>query len=63
VLQYLANAGGLDNGLRLRTTTLPDRFIEQASPAAMYADAGLTVADIVRTVQGVTLARTQARRA
>jgi hypothetical protein len=29
----------------------------------MYADAGLTVADIVRTVQGVTLARTQARRA
>ena len=63
VLQYLANAGGLDTGLRLRTMTLPDRFIEQASPAAMYADAGLTVADIVRTVEGVTLARTQARRA
>ena len=50
VLQYLANSGGLDHGLRVRTMTLPDRFIEQASPAEMYADAGLTVADIVRTV-------------
>jgi 1-deoxy-D-xylulose-5-phosphate synthase len=52
VLQYLANAGAMDNGLRLRTMTLPDRFIEQASPAAMYADAGLTVADIVKVVTG-----------
>ena len=53
VLQYLANSGGLDRGLRLRTMTLPDRFIEQASPAAMYADAQLTAADITRTVQSV----------
>ena len=52
VLQYLANSGGLDHGLRLRTMTLPDRFIEQASPAAMYADAGLTAADIVRVAAG-----------
>ena len=29
--------------------TLPDRFIDQASPAQMYADAGLTAADIART--------------
>ena len=29
--------------------TLPDRFIHQASPAEMYADAGLTVGDICRT--------------
>lgn len=48
VLQYLANSGGLDHGVRLRTLTLPDRFIEQASPAAMYADAGLDAAHIVR---------------
>ena len=53
VLQYLANSGGLDRGLRLRTMTLPDRFIEQASPAAMYADAQLTAADITRTAQAV----------
>ena len=63
VLQYLANAGGLDNGLRLRTMTLPDRFIEQASPAAMYADAGLTVADIVRVVVATVPAQSAARRA
>ena len=48
VLEYLANSGGLDHGVRLRTLTLPDRFIEQASPAAMYADAGLDAAHIVR---------------
>ncbi len=53
VLQYLANSGGLDRGVRLRTMTLPDRFIEQAAPAAMYADAQLTAADITRTVQAV----------
>ncbi len=46
VLQYLANSGGLDRGLAVRTMTLPDRFIEQASPAAMYRDAGLTASDI-----------------
>jgi 1-deoxy-D-xylulose-5-phosphate synthase len=26
--------------------TLPDHFIDQAAPDAMYADAGLTVTDI-----------------
>lgn len=49
VLQYLANSGQLDGNVRLRTMTLPDRFIDQASPDAMYRDAGLTRADIVRT--------------
>ena len=29
--------------------TLPDRFIDQDTPAAMYAAAGLTSADIART--------------
>jgi 1-deoxy-D-xylulose-5-phosphate synthase len=48
VLQHLANSGGLDRGLAVRTMTLPDRFIEQASPAAMYRDAGLTASDIAR---------------
>ena len=51
VLQYLANSGGLDGRVMVRTMTLPDRFIEQASPAAMYADAGLTASDIALTVQ------------
>ena len=63
VLQYLANSGAMDDGLRLRTMTLPDRFIDQASPAAMYADAGLTVSDIVRTVHTVAPSAIRALRA
>lgn len=49
VLHHLASRGALDRGLRIRTMTLPDRFIDQASPADMYADAGLTAKDIVAT--------------
>ncbi|MBI1170411.1 1-deoxy-D-xylulose-5-phosphate synthase [bacterium] len=63
VLQYLANSGGLDHGLKLRTMTLPDRFIEQASPQAMYADAGLTSADIVTLVRRLTGQEMRLRRA
>lgn len=46
VLHHLANEGWLDGNLAVRTMTLPDRFIDQAAPDAMYADAGLTAADI-----------------
>jgi 1-deoxy-D-xylulose-5-phosphate synthase len=49
VLHHLAAAGALDRGLRIRTMTLPDRVIEQAPPAEMYADAGLTAGDIAAT--------------
>ena len=49
VMHFMANAGLLDAGPRLRTLTLPDRFIDQASPAQMYRDAGLTADDIART--------------
>jgi len=49
VLHHLAETGQLDAGLRVRTMTLPDRFIDQASPAAMYAQAGLTAGDIAAT--------------
>jgi len=52
VLHHAANAGLLDGGrCRLRTMTLPDRYIEQASPEAMYADAGMTAADIAELVR------------
>ncbi len=53
VLHHLARAGLLDQGLAIRPMTLPDRFIHQASPAEMYADAGLTVEDICRTATGI----------
>jgi len=46
VLHHLANSGGLDQGLAVRTVTLPDRFIDHASPAQMYAEAGMTATDL-----------------
>ncbi len=49
VLHHLARSGRLDRGLAIRTMTLPDRFIDQASPARMYAEAGLTAGDIAAT--------------
>ena len=53
VLHHLANRGALDRGLKVRTMTLPDRFIDHASPANMYADAQLTAEDIARTAISV----------
>jgi 1-deoxy-D-xylulose-5-phosphate synthase len=47
VLQALATAGVLDTGLKIRPLVLPDAFIEQDSPAAMYAKAGLDAKSIV----------------
>ncbi len=49
VLHDLAHDGLLDGNLAVRTMTLPDRFINQAAPDAMYADAGLTATDIAAT--------------
>lgn len=46
VLHHLAATGQLDRGVAIRTLCLPDRFIDQASPADMYAAAGLTATDI-----------------
>jgi 1-deoxy-D-xylulose-5-phosphate synthase len=49
-LQALARDGLLDRGLKLRTQHLPDRFIEQNKPQAMYAEAGLDAASILAAV-------------
>jgi 1-deoxy-D-xylulose-5-phosphate synthase len=50
VMQTLAEKGALDRGLKLRCMMLPDRFIDQDSPAAMYAAAGLDARGIVAKV-------------
>jgi 1-deoxy-D-xylulose-5-phosphate synthase len=50
VMQALAQNGALDQGLKLRCMVLPDRFIDQDSPAAMYAAAGLDAKGIVAKV-------------
>ncbi|WLS04511.1 1-deoxy-D-xylulose-5-phosphate synthase [Shinella oryzae] len=50
VLQFLAMEGLLDHGLKVRPLVLPDLWMEQAKPDAMYAKAGLDRAGIVSTV-------------
>ena len=53
VLHHLAATGQLDNGLKIRTLTLPDVFIDHGSPAEMYQAAGLTSLDIQRTILNI----------
>ncbi len=50
VLQTLADHDVLDGGLKVRAMVLPDIFIDQDSPAAMYATAGLDGKSIVAKV-------------
>jgi 1-deoxy-D-xylulose-5-phosphate synthase len=50
VLQTLAEQGVLDQGVRVRCMVLPDQFIDQDTPAAMYAAARLDARAIVAKV-------------
>ena len=50
VLHALSDMGRLDNGLKIRTMTLPDTFIDQDTPENMYKQAGLDADSIVETV-------------
>jgi 1-deoxy-D-xylulose-5-phosphate synthase len=50
VLQALAEHGMLDRGLRVRAMVLPDIYIDQDTPAAMYAKAALDAKGIVARV-------------
>jgi 1-deoxy-D-xylulose-5-phosphate synthase len=50
VYQTLSDNGALDRGLKIRSMILPDIFIDQDSPNAMYARAGLDTKGIVKKV-------------
>ncbi len=50
VLHYLAGAGRLDRGLKVRTMTMPDEYFEHAKPEDQIAAAHLGAADIAATV-------------
>ncbi|MBD1547665.1 1-deoxy-D-xylulose-5-phosphate synthase [Roseibium aggregatum] len=50
VLTTLAELGLLDNGLKVRTLALPDRYQDQDKPDVMYQDAGLTCDGILKQV-------------
>jgi 1-deoxy-D-xylulose-5-phosphate synthase len=47
VMQALTEHGVLDRGLKVRSMVLPDIFVDQDSPNAMYAKAGLDAKGIV----------------
>ncbi len=58
VAQLLAEEGVFDRGLKYRSMVLPDIFIDQAGPAAMYRVAGMSAPQIeakVLEVLGVAL--------
>jgi len=52
VLTYLAQSGALDSGLKIRTMTLPDRFVDHGKPVEQYEDAGLQAKHIVEMAVG-----------
>ena len=52
VLTLLTQEDLINGNLKVRTITLPDRFLAHGSPAGQYADAGLDAASIVATVLG-----------
>ncbi|WP_417490828.1 1-deoxy-D-xylulose-5-phosphate synthase [Maricaulis sp.] len=52
VLQLLAERGALDNGLKIRTMTLPDVFQDHDSPFAMYDTAQLNAKHIAAMALG-----------
>ena len=54
VQQFSLNAGLLDYGrVRLRSMFLPDRFIEQGTPAGQYSEAGLDAVAIAALVRAM----------
>jgi 1-deoxy-D-xylulose-5-phosphate synthase len=61
VMQHLALGGLLDQGLRIRPMSLPDRFIDHAAPAVQLADAGLDAKSIVRMALGALSAASAAQ--
>jgi 1-deoxy-D-xylulose-5-phosphate synthase len=63
VAQLLADEGVFDRGIRFRAMVLPDTFIDQASPEAMYRTAGMDAARIEAKVLAVLDVAVVGRRA
>ena len=53
VLNLLAEKRLLDRGLKVRTMTLPDVFLDHDKPDRMYAQSGLHAAGITEKVMSV----------
>ena len=53
VKNLLAERGVFDKGLKFRSMTLPDEFIEQADPKKMYDKAGLNSSQISKKISDI----------
>ena len=53
VAQLLSDRGAFDKGLKFRSMFLPDLFIDQDTPNAMYKKAGLDCGSIVEKIETV----------
>ena len=51
VMKFLSDRGVFDSGLKFRSMTLPDIFIDQDTPEKMYEIAGLDSISIVDKVE------------
>ena len=51
VAQLLSERGVFDNGLKFRSMTLPDEFLDQDTPEKMYIKAGLNYNSIVEKIE------------
>ncbi|TWB24743.1 1-deoxy-D-xylulose-5-phosphate synthase [Nitrospirillum amazonense] len=63
VMQFLAEEGLFDSGLKFRPMVLPDRYQEHDNPAKQYDEAGLNATGIVDTVLKALGANAQVRTA
>ena len=57
VKNLLAEKGIFDKGLKFRSMTLPDTFIEQDNPKKMYDVAGLNASQISKKILDVLFTR------
>jgi 1-deoxy-D-xylulose-5-phosphate synthase len=53
VAQLLSERGVFDKGLKFRSMVLPDLFLEQDNPEAMYKKAGLDSLSIVNKIEDI----------
>ncbi|TWB28542.1 1-deoxy-D-xylulose-5-phosphate synthase [Nitrospirillum bahiense] len=63
VMQFLAEEGLFDSGLKFRPMVLPDRYQEHDNPAKQYDEAGLNANGIIDTVLKALGANAQVRTA
>jgi 1-deoxy-D-xylulose-5-phosphate synthase len=53
VMQMLSERGIFDKGLKMRSMTLPDQFLDQDTPDEMYKKAGLDCSSVVEKIENV----------